>query len=55
MINRSASYIKTARGIIGALAVIRRTFSGIYLFNNTKRLINAITLLTRLPLNAQAL
>jgi len=32
-INRSISYIKTIRGIVGALAAIRRIFSGIYLFN----------------------
>jgi len=32
-INWSASYIKTIRGVVGALVVIRRTFSGIYLFN----------------------
>ena len=32
-INQTASYIKTARGIARVLAVIRRTFSGTYLFN----------------------
>jgi hypothetical protein len=32
-INRSASCIKAVRGVVGALAAIRRIFSGIYLFN----------------------
>ena len=32
-INRTISYIKTIRGIVGVLAEIRRIFSGIYLFN----------------------
>ena len=33
VIDWSTSCIKAIRGVIGALAVIRRTFSGIYLFN----------------------
>jgi len=33
VINRSASYIKTARGVAGALAATRRTFGGTYPFN----------------------
>ena len=33
VINQSVFCIKAIRGIIEALAVIRRTFSGIYLFN----------------------
>jgi len=33
VINRSASYIKTARGIVGALTVTRRIFSGTHPFN----------------------
>ena len=33
VINQSASYIKAVRGIAEALVVIRRIFSGIYLFN----------------------
>ncbi len=33
VINQSVSYIKAVRGIVGALAAIRRIFSGIYLFN----------------------
>jgi len=33
VINWSISYIKTVRGIVGALVVTRRTFSGIYPFN----------------------
>ena len=33
VINRSASYIKAIRGIVGALAAIRRIFSGTYPFN----------------------
>jgi len=32
-INRSASYIKTVMGVVGALAAIRRTFSGTHPFN----------------------
>ena len=33
VVNRTVSCIKTVRGVLGALAAIRRTFSGIYLFN----------------------
>jgi len=33
VINRSTSCIKAVRGVVGALAVIRRTFSGTHLFN----------------------
>ena len=32
-INRSISYIKAVRGVVGALAAIKRTFSGIHPFN----------------------
>ena len=32
-INWSISYIKAIRGVVGVLAAIKRTFSGIYLFN----------------------
>ena len=33
VINQSASCIKAIRGVVGALAAIRRTFGGIYPFN----------------------
>ena len=33
VINWSTSYIKAIRGVVGALAAIKRIFSGIYLFN----------------------
>ena len=32
-INWSTSYIKAVRGVVGALVVIKRIFSGIYPFN----------------------
>ena len=32
-INQSTSYIKAVRGIVGALAAIKRIFSGTYPFN----------------------
>ena len=33
VIDRTASYIKTARGVAGVLAAIKRTFGETHLFN----------------------